>query len=180
MLPTDMTDALIGTLAGAEADAHLAGWGRPEFVLLFISHRPAPAGDGPHQRLRVCEYVFDGQRLATHPGGVAEVMQHLATALGADDPDRAGQAPEPDPDGPGWRTLAWAAIYEDVNVPHLTRARHVDAVDADGRVYQLRRLETDEPLLSVDNLPDPADTPATQPALAALVAVTTRPPATHP
>ncbi|HEX8630559.1 MAG TPA: hypothetical protein VF755_20560, partial [Catenuloplanes sp.] len=47
----------------------------------------------------------------------------------------------------------------------------VDAVDVDGRVYQLTRHHRERtPIVLIDETPDPDDLPATQPALAALVA----------
>ena len=75
--------------------------------------------------------------------------------------------------GPGLRPLAWAVCYDDLltDTDPLTRVRRVEAVDADGRVYQLSRTTREShPVVLVDEQPDPADLPATYPALAQLAA----------
>jgi hypothetical protein len=76
---------------------------------------------------------------------------------------------------PGLRPLAWAVCYDDLltDTDPLTRVRRVEAVDADGRVYQLSRTTREShPVVLVDEQPDPADLPATYPALAQLAAAT--------
>jgi hypothetical protein len=80
------------------------------------------------------------------------------------------EALQPDP---GLRPLAWAVCYDDVltDTDPLIRVRRVEAVDADGRVYQLSRTAREtQPVVLVDERPDPADLPATYPALAQLAA----------
>jgi hypothetical protein len=94
---------------------------------------------------------------------------------------------------PPARLLAWAVLYEDIHIHANTDAntgagtdawagpdnigevRRVDAVDVDGRVYQLTR-HRGEPavVVLIDNQPDPADIPATQPGLGALLSATQR------
>jgi hypothetical protein len=98
---------------------------------------------------------------------------------------------------PPARLLAWAVLYEDIHIDANTDAnagaragagtdagagpdgigevRRVDAVDVDGRVYQLTR-HRGEPavVVLIDDQPDPADTPATQPGLGALLSATQR------
>jgi hypothetical protein len=75
------------------------------------------------------------------------------------------------------RLLAWAVRYDDIDLtrgaPHLVR--RVDAVDADGRVYQvsLRHAQT-RPTMCVDDDPDPHDTPASWAGLTALITASNR------
>lgn len=74
---------------------------------------------------------------------------------------------------PGLRLLAWAVCYDDLlaDADTLTRARRVEAIDADGRVYQLSRTAGEAyPVVLADEQPDPADLPTTYPALAHLAA----------
>ena len=72
---------------------------------------------------------------------------------------------------PGLRLLAWAVCYDDLlaDTAHLPMLRRVDAVDVDGRVYQLS-LRTGEtgPVVVIGEHRDPGDLPATHPALAQL------------
>jgi len=75
------------------------------------------------------------------------------------------------------RLLAWAVLYEDVDADPagIAEVRRVDAVDIDGRVYQLtRRRGEPHVVVAVDDHPDPGDTPATHPGLTALLATTGR------
>ena len=88
------------------------------------------------------------------------------------------QVQQPDP---GLRLLAWAVCYDDLlidtDTDTLTRVRRVEALDADGRVYQLSRTAREShPVVLVDEQPDPADLPATYPGLAQLAAATSHPP----
>ncbi|RZU51257.1 hypothetical protein EV385_3067 [Krasilnikovia cinnamomea] len=71
-------------------------------------------------------------------------------------------------DAPGFRMLACAALDDDIviaaNEPH--GCRRLDAVDIDGRVYQLTRYHAEtHPIVTVDDADEPRDTPATIPAL---------------
>ncbi|WP_430788164.1 hypothetical protein [Actinoplanes sp. G11-F43] len=79
---------------------------------------------------------------------------------------------------PGLRPLAWAVCYGDLltDSDPLTRVRRVEAVDADGRVYQLSRTAREtHPVVLVDEHPDPADLPTTYPGLARLAAAAAHP-----
>lgn len=86
------------------------------------------------------------------------------------------QVQQPDP---GLRLLAWAVCYDDLltDTDTLTRVRRVEALDADGRVYQLSRTAREShPVVLVDEQPDPADLPATYPGLTQLAAAASYPP----
>jgi hypothetical protein len=115
--------------------------------------------------------------------GIPDVLQGLAAVLVRS--HAAKPCPAPDPGAtidrqvadrePGTRFLAWAVVYED-RMPAadgIDQVRRVDAVDTDGRGYQLTRLRGEAcPVVIVDERPDPANTPATHPGLTALVAAT--------
>jgi hypothetical protein len=77
-------------------------------------------------------------------------------------------------DAPGFRMLACAALDDDIVIaedgPH--RCRRLDAVDIDGRVYQLTRYHTEKhPVVTVDDVDEPRDTPAAIPVLQAALTV---------
>jgi hypothetical protein len=114
----------------------------------------------------------------THPGGVPGLLGALATTLTTNPHPITSVAVEvigreihrsvvPA------RLIAWAVLYDDLHPDDtgIHPVRRVDAVDTDQRVYQLYR-HADEVggLVVVDDTPDPADTPATQPPLSRLVA----------
>ncbi|GAA5200696.1 hypothetical protein GCM10023322_79090 [Rugosimonospora acidiphila] len=72
---------------------------------------------------------------------------------------------------PGLRLLAWAVCYDDVlaDAEEPTTLRRVEAVDIDGRFYQLSRRATETgPVVLLDEHPNRDDLPATYPALARL------------
>lgn len=73
---------------------------------------------------------------------------------------------------PGMRLTALAVHYTDITTMagQINRVDRVDAVDTDGRVYQVLRIEGGHPWIAVDATPDPDDIPATQPGLAAILA----------
>jgi len=151
------------------ADATIAGPADP----LLIAYtgwppRPVPA-------------PIASRRWHTHPGGVPGLLAALATtlthphaatslavaAIGRDIHRSVTPA----------RLIAWAVLYDDLHTDTtaIHPVRHVDAVDIDQRVYQLRRHADDTAgLVVVDDTPDPEDTPATQPALSRLVAASHR------
>ncbi|PSK61234.1 hypothetical protein B0E53_06871 [Micromonospora sp. MH33] len=79
---------------------------------------------------------------------------------------------------PDARLLAWATCYDDIltigDAPR--QVRRIDAVDTDGRLYQLTHPRGDDhPLLLIDDTPKPGDVPATYPGLTALLTATARP-----
>lgn len=69
------------------------------------------------------------------------------------------------------RQLAWAVRYVDIDVSTGTPQPvcRVDAVDVDGRFYQVSLLLGETcPVVHIDDRPDPRNSPATVPGLAAL------------
>jgi hypothetical protein len=73
----------------------------------------------------------------------------------------------------GFRMLACAALDDDIVItgdgPH--ECRRIDAVDIDGRVYQLTQYRTEtHPIVTVDDTAEPCDVPAAIPALRAALA----------
>jgi hypothetical protein len=170
------------------ADRRLRELGRIALVHDFPLRHGAPELRG----LRVLQLtlITDLRRHQTLPA----TLHAIADALTADAeaspwPEHAEPALDPfdlavlrhevlQPD-PGLRPLAWAVCYDDLlidtDTDALTRVRRVEAVDADGRVYQLSRTHSSEPVVLVDEQPDPADLPATYPGLAQLAAAAAQP-----
>jgi hypothetical protein len=206
VLSFDTTHAITGCLVHSEADLHAAGWGHPPLLALLHDqpHTDAPAWGGRLRRIRADLVPISATELAAHPNGLPgylhDLAAHLTAPLGEPLPTghrRIGVAAvvaalraarRASPPGVPIRALAWAVLYEDIStvtaldpndVDEVDEVRRVDALDSDGRVYQLtrRRFETAAVVL-IDEQPDPADTPATIPALAALLSATT-PGTTH-
>ncbi|MFC4148033.1 hypothetical protein ACFO0M_17395 [Micromonospora mangrovi] len=175
MLSFTVVHTLSACLLAANADADLLGWGQPA-TLLLLHDQPA-AGPAGLREIRSLEFPLRREDLPTDATGLPTLLQRLADALhypSATAPYRAtlaaisGRIRACAPDA---RLLAWAACYDDI--PTLGGpARRIDAVDIDGRAYQLTHLRgEDHPLLLVDDTPDPG-TPGTRPGLAALLAAT--------
>jgi hypothetical protein len=76
---------------------------------------------------------------------------------------------------PGMRLTAIAVHYTDIATTgdQIGPIERVDAVDIDGRVYQVTRYDGGNPWVVIDATPDPDDLPATQPGLAAILATIT-------
>ena len=115
--------------------------------------------------------------MAGHTQGIPGVLTDLAAALtdtaaAVADPDLAGFTDAIVHTTPDARLLACAVAYHDLHAAPtgIREMRRVDAVDVDGRVYQISRLHG-EPVavVVIDDQPDPDATPATQPGLAALL-----------
>ncbi|MGA8113919.1 MAG: hypothetical protein WCA46_09685 [Actinocatenispora sp.] len=116
---------------------------------------------------------------ASHPT-LPAALDHLADTLTAEHTPPHGPLHEHDLQRlrdtlaeplPALRLIAWAVLYDDIAIhaDHLTPVRRVDAVDVDGRVYQLHRRHTEQrPVVLIDEHPGSPLT-ATQPALARLV-----------
>jgi hypothetical protein len=179
-LTFDTVHALTGCLLDADAHAEALGWNTPPVVLL-LHHRPLP----PHTARRWCEvdgaaFAPPAEQWLTHSARIPAVLTDLAARLRGTHVQpgnrlvaELGGAVERvlTPDR-RTRLLAWAVLYEDVlaDATALLTVRRIDAVDIDGRVYQVSRLRGDaHPLVVIDDQLDPGDTPATQPGLAALV-----------
>ncbi len=201
MLSFDTTHTLTGRLVQAETDAETRGWGGPP-VLLVLHDQPCTPSGSPHRlrRMRAVSFTLDPADVAERTAGIAAVLQdlaeHLATDCSRTQPDLAYEAHgldprlDPGPDvgiragqitvgmltaPPPARLLAWAVLYEDVtaDADGIGEVRRVDAVDIDGRLYQLTRHRGEPHVVAViDDEPDPGDTPATHPGLAALLTAT--------
>ncbi|PWR06805.1 hypothetical protein DKT69_36105, partial [Micromonospora sicca] len=172
MLSFPAVHTLATCLLTVDADADVLGWGRPA-TLLLIHDRPLhPDCPAKLRAMRSVEFPLHPDDLLTEPAGLPALLHRLATGLGhpnsnAAMPYRAaldtiiGLVRDTEPDA---RLLAWAALYDDIlTVYGMPRqARRIDTVDTDGRVYQLTHLRGDDhPLLSIDDTPDPENTPAT-------------------
>ncbi|HEX8628713.1 MAG TPA: hypothetical protein VF755_11135 [Catenuloplanes sp.] len=177
MLSFDTTHALTSCLLTAEASAPTSRWDNPP-TLLLIQDRPIDVVRSAQRETRTVQIPLfgDGQR------GLPAMLHELANALTG---SATTVAVDHDIDlkllggllnDPGLRLLAWAVRYDDLlaQPDALDRVRRIDAVDVDGRVYHLTRLHQEaHPVVLIDEQPDPDHLPATQPALAALIAATT-------
>jgi hypothetical protein len=175
---------LCGCLLAADAEAEASGWGTPPTLLLVHDRLQKPTRPALRE-MRGVEFPLHPDDLLTDPAGLPALLHRLAHALlhgetAASVPYRAtldtivGLIRDTEPDA---RLLAWATLYDDILTldGQPRQARRVDAVDTDGRVYQLTHLRgEDHPLLVVDDTANPDDTPATLPGLAALLAATAR------
>src|SRR5205814_6628499 len=117
--------------------------------------------------------------LAQHTAGIPAALHALADHLNTPGTGEAGNAAGPADASPPLaairaellaappaRLLAWAVLYEDIHIDAdagagtrpdgIGEVRRVDAVDVDGRVYQLTR-HRGEPTVAVliDAQPDP-------------------------
>jgi hypothetical protein len=168
MLSFRTTHAITGELLAATRSA---GWSSHP-LLLIIEDRPAGHPDHPDARhLRVTPIDLPEQLWAAHPGGVAAVLEDLAG--GVQDPSRPIRHHDGS-FGPHARLLAVAVCYDDIATDPdndtVAMVRRVDAVDTDGRVYQLTQLPTETNAIAfLDEEPDPRDTPATHPGLSGLL-----------
>ncbi|PSK61272.1 hypothetical protein B0E53_06833 [Micromonospora sp. MH33] len=181
MLSFTAVHALAGCLLATDVDAEHLGWGQPP-TLLLIHTRPLHTASPAHA-LRSVEFPLCREDLLTDPAGLPDLLHRLAAGLRPPEvatPCRATldtivrliRATEPDAG-----LLAWATCYDDIltigDAPR--QARRIDAVDTDGRLYQLSHPRgDDQPLLLIDDTPDPGDIPATYPGLTALITATTQ------
>jgi hypothetical protein len=180
VLSFDTTHAITGCLLDADAHATASGFRGPP-VLLVLHDRPfAPAGHRQLRQIRAVEFELDPHEVAGHTQGIPGLLTDLAAALtdtltdacAVADPDLAAFTEAIVHTAPDCRLLAWAVAYHDLHAAPagIREVRRVDAVDIDGRVYQISRLRGEAvALVVVDDQPDPAATPATHPGLAALL-----------
>ncbi|MEU8299715.1 hypothetical protein AB0C04_20880 [Micromonospora sp. NPDC048909] len=182
MLSFTDVHGLAGCLLAADADAEMLGWGQPA-TLLFLHDLPSIGGRARMCAMRSVQFPLHRDDLLTDPAGLPALLHRLAADL--HDPDtptpyqatfdtilRLIRAGTPDA-----RVLAWAVCYDTIHTldGQPRQARRIDAVDTDGRVYQLTHLHgEDHPLLGVDDTPDPSDTPYTRPGLRSLLIATAR------
>jgi hypothetical protein len=178
---------LSACLVATEAEADAAGWGAPPTLLLIHDHRIPLAAVPNLREMHSLEFPLHPDDVTADLHSLPALLHRLATDVGqaGTGTNRAtgyrttldtviGMVRASEPDA---RLLAWAVLYDDVHLStgRPQQVRRIDAVDTDGRVYQLTRLAgEDHPILTVDDTPDPSDTPATQPGLAALLTATQR------
>ncbi len=196
MLSFDTTHALTGCLLHADAHAETRSLGAPPILLLLTDQPLTPTGAGRLRHIRAAAFTLPPQQVAEHTDAIVGVLHDLAARLadlaqpGARSGLRLADGRDPGLDAavaadiyadlitlvePGSRPLAWAVVYDDVlaDTDSIDAVRRIDAVDVDGRVYQLtRRRGEAHAVVVIDDQPDPDDTPATHPGLAALVAAT--------
>ena len=164
-----------GAATDVELDVHHIS--QPPTLLLLDEQPTAPVG--PLRLLRTLHIPLPGdtvrQPLEALLHDTAQTLSRLGaahpimTAVNAADAGTATARQR--------RLLAWAVRYVDIDVstgaPQL--ARRVDAVDIDGRVYQVSLLFAQTcPVVHIDDHPDPYDSPATASGLAALAIATGR------
>ena len=165
MLSCYAVQAVTALLIGA--DASITGPGDPLLIAL-IGWPPRPV-----------LAPIDARLWHTHAGGVPGLLGALANTLSTH-PNAATTGSvavqvigrEIHRTVIAARLIAWAVLCDDLHTDDtgIHPVRRVDAVDIDQRVYQLRRhADQVVGLVVVDDTPDPADTPATQPPLSRLV-----------
>ena len=157
-------------------------------TLVLAQDQPTCPTGGPLRALRLLRLPLlgDQRRHLTLPAA----LHQIAAAMAAD------AAPDPSPDGeengplhpddraalrhalrkprPGLRLLAWAVCYDDLLADDegIAPLRRVEAVDVDGRVYQLsRRPGEPRPVVLLDEQADTGDLPATYPPLVRLATI---------
>ncbi|MGW5079525.1 hypothetical protein [Micromonospora echinospora] len=183
MLSFRTVHTLARCLLTTDADTETLGWGQPLTLLLIHDQPQTPAGSQRMCETRTLEFPPHRDDLLTDAAGLPALPHRLAAAL--DNPDAStpyqatldtiiGLIRKTEPDA---RLLAWAACYDTIvtTVGQPRQARRVDAVDTDGRRYEVTHLHGEEhALLLVDDTPASGDIPATYPGLAAMLAATAR------
>lgn len=175
MLSLPTTRAVVGCLL--HADAHAPTNGRAGPALLLLIQQPVALPGGPLRALHLLTFPLSPQNLAAHPQGIPAVLHDLATRLGrirarvrpaapaishAGCVHRRVRAAVHTHTGPGTRLVAWAVRYDDLlaDVDTPCAVGRIDAVDADGRLYQITQLPgTANTVVLVEEQPDPDDTP---------------------
>lgn len=161
-------------LAAAETLTAARDGGCPPTLLLIHDH-PIDGDNSTLRAMGAVEFPLPTDGTGGGHRGLADLLHEVAATITAVVDATAPHVPPTQiltDRTPGMRLLAWAVRYDDVDTtdddPRLVR--RVDAVDIDGRVYQLTRHPGErKPIVLIDETPDPDDLPATQPALAALV-----------
>ncbi|MFI7650309.1 hypothetical protein ACIBTZ_30140 [Micromonospora sp. NPDC049460] len=170
-------------LMAADADADQLGWGQPPTLLLVHDWLLTPVTPRRRRMMRSLEFPLHPEDVLAEPAGLPALLHRLAAGLDTPTTPTPYQttldtiitrirATAPDA-----RLVAWAACYDDIHIldGQPSQVRRIDAVDADGRVYQLTRPRgEDHPLVRVDDTPDPADIAATYSGLVALLTATAR------
>lgn len=181
MLSFNAVHTLTTCLVEADADAERLGWGQSPTMLLVHDWPLNPVISRRMRKMRSLEFPLHPEDLLSDPAGLPALLHRLADSL------RHPATPTPyqttlqtmvarvRATAPDVRLLAWAACYDDIHTREgqPQQVRRVDAVDTDGRLYQLtRETGEDHPFVLVNDTPDPNDIPATHPGLVALLAAT--------
>ena len=170
MLSFDTTHALTSHLLAADAAAPHGDWTVPPALLLIQDH-PLP-GSGDVRQASLVDIPLPADQPL--PRVLSEVTEALTTAtivrvLGVDISVLTVALAE---SSPGLRLIGVGVRYDDLDAAAdgLRRIRRVDAVDVDGRTYEVtRRHGETTPAVMVDDHPVPHDVKATHAALAALL-----------
>ncbi|WP_422733864.1 hypothetical protein ACN26Y_28490 [Micromonospora sp. WMMD558] len=179
MLSFTAVHTLTGCLLVADAEADALGWGTPVTLLLIHDRPHLTGGPMPLREMRSVEFPLRRGDVLADPAGIPALLDRVAAHLHQRPYLSAldtilGVVRWSAPDA---ELRAWAICYTDsLTIGGQPRqVRRIDAVDTDGRLYQLTRLRgEDHPLLAVDDTPDPDGAPATYPGLSALLAATAR------
>ncbi len=171
MLSSHTIHALTGCLLDAEAHADTHGWRQPPMIILLRAQRLHPT-HGRGRRLDTILLPIHPD-VAGHAGGIPAILRDLAQRLtdipaGTDSEAAAALSTVVadellDQTSPGARLLGCGILHEDTHIlgTDVRQVRHVDAVDADRRLYRLTRLSgQSRPAAVVDDQPDPQDCPA--------------------
>ncbi|MEV4539332.1 hypothetical protein AB0J82_36725 [Asanoa sp. NPDC049518] len=166
MLSHDTIHVLVGRLA----DEALY---EPASTLIVIHSGPAPDADSPSTYAMQVQTAPMGD-LSAWQTGVPGLLTDLRDAIVTKTPQPpldhlAAAVTDP---AHGLELTAIGVHYTDITAMghDVVPIERIDAVDIDGRVYQVVRIDGGHPWIAVDNAPDPNDIPATQPALAAILA----------
>ncbi|MBM0273980.1 hypothetical protein JM949_00140 [Micromonospora sp. STR1s_6] len=183
MLSFTAVHNLCTCLIEASTDSTRFAWNQPPTLLLVHDWPLITAATPRGPAMRSLEFPAHPDDMLDNPAGLPALLHRLAATLHS--------TPRGTPynrtldtimtrirdAAPDTRLLAWAACYGDLDTldGEPRQIRRVDAVDIDGRLYQLTHLTGEEhPLVLVDDTPDPRDLPATYPGLVALLAATAR------
>ncbi|MDG4760376.1 hypothetical protein [Micromonospora sp. WMMD710] len=183
MLSFTTVHHLCTCLIEASTDSARFDWNQPPTLLLVHDWPLITAAPPRAPVMRSLEFPPHPDDMLDNPAGLPALLHHLAATLHS--------TPRVTPyhrtldtiitrirdAAPDTRLVAWAACYGDIDTldGEPRQIRRVDAVDTDGRLYQLTHLNGEEhPLVLVDDTPDPRDLPATYPGLVALLAATAR------
>ncbi|MET7968770.1 hypothetical protein [Micromonospora sp. NPDC005305] len=187
MLSFTAIHALSECLLAAHAEADLTGWGNAPTLLLIHDQTVDSTGPVHRRSMRSIEFPLHPDHRHTDSAALPDVLHRLAAdldqSLGAALGYRATLEAivtlirRSTPDA---RLHAWAALYTDPG-GDTSLVRRVEAVDTDGRLYQVTQARgEDQPLLTTTDHPVPDSAPATWQGLAALLAATLRHTATSP
>ncbi|GAB3861827.1 hypothetical protein ACFPIJ_56485 [Dactylosporangium cerinum] len=165
----------------------------PEYTLLVLHDGEEPDAPPGTRRMSGGAVAIHPELVDAYHGGLVDLLTDFAGTLQppADEPSTAGARVPLDRQSvapaltraivprPGARLVACAVLYDDIhtepstghdNSPTIVLTRRVDAVDVDGRVYQVvRQSDRPDAVILVDDEPDVLDTPATYAGLTALI-----------